>query len=98
MLETEKQWQDGLQQFLEMKHQVDMSDMTTVTNFMSNFHFFKRYAKNLGVYGVTGTMGGDAGKEFMQKHFKVNDRYQLTKNDLFDRPSIFPPLLLQEIC
>ena len=39
-------------------------------------YFFKRYAKNLGVYGMTGTMGGDAGKEFMQKHFKVNDKYQ----------------------
>ena len=45
--------------------------MTTVTNFMSNFHFFKRYAQALGVFGVTGTIGDEAGSTFMKKHFKV---------------------------
>ena len=71
ILETNKQWGDGLQQFLEMKHQLSLSDMTTVTNFMSNFHFFKRYSQALGVFGVTGTIGDEAGSDFMQKHFKV---------------------------
>ena len=71
ILEANKQWGDGLQQFIEMKHQLSLSELTTVTNFMSNFHFFKRYAQALGVFGVTGTIGDEAGRTFMQKHFKV---------------------------
>ena len=55
VLEKNKRWGDGLQQFLEMKHQLALTPLSTVTNYLSNFHYFKRYTN--GVYGVSGTLG-----------------------------------------
>ncbi len=48
-------WGDGLQQFLEMKHQTKLSNMSLITNFMSNVGLFKKYENH--VYGITGTLG-----------------------------------------
>ncbi|XP_029428010.1 uncharacterized protein LOC115073611 [Rhinatrema bivittatum] len=72
ILEKNKRWGDGLQQFLEMKHQLAISPLTNVTNFMSNFHFFQRYTKGTGIFGVSGTLGDEAEKEFLRKHFKTS--------------------------
>ena len=69
VLEKNKRWGDGLQQFLEMKHQLALTPLSTVTNYLSNFHYFKRYTN--GVYGVSGTLGDDADSTFLSKHFKV---------------------------
>ncbi len=46
---------EGLQQFLEMKHQTKLSNMTLITNFMSNLGLFKKYKNQ--IYGITGTLG-----------------------------------------
>ncbi|XP_029428108.1 uncharacterized protein LOC115073646 [Rhinatrema bivittatum] len=72
ILEKNKRWGDGLQQFLEMKHQLAISPLTNVTNFMSNFHFFQRYTKGTGMFGVSGTLGDEAEKEFLRKHYKTS--------------------------
>ncbi|KAF6739997.1 Protein translocase subunit SecA [Oryzias melastigma] len=71
VLEKNKRWGDGLQQFLEMKHQLAISQLSNVTNFMSNVHFFKRYLKEKGIYGVSGTLGGTAEKEFLNRQYKT---------------------------
>jgi hypothetical protein len=42
-VETNKKWGDGLHQFLEMKHELPLTPMPCVTNFMSNVAFFQRY-------------------------------------------------------
>ena len=70
VLEKNKRWGDGLQQFLEMKHQLALTPLSTVTNYLSNFHYFKRYTN--GVYGVSGTLGDKADSAFLTKHFKVS--------------------------
>ncbi|KAL7875433.1 hypothetical protein AOLI_G00103960 [Acnodon oligacanthus] len=71
MLEKSKRWGDGLQQFLEMKHQLALSPLSNVTNYMSNRSFFKRYLSGKGIFGVSGTLGGDADKCFLTRQYKT---------------------------
>ncbi|KAL6491308.1 hypothetical protein MHYP_G00016530 [Metynnis hypsauchen] len=71
MLEKRKRWGDGLQQFLEMKHQLALSPLSNVTNYLSNRSFFKRYLSGKGIFGVSGTLGGDADKCFLTRHYKT---------------------------
>ncbi|XP_035286380.1 uncharacterized protein LOC118234127 isoform X5 [Anguilla anguilla] len=72
VLEKNKRWGDGLQQFLEMKHQLAMSSLSIVTNYMSNMQFFKRYLNGSGIFGVSGTLGGDPDKDFLKRHYKTD--------------------------
>ncbi|XP_053544651.1 uncharacterized protein LOC128635612 [Bombina bombina] len=72
VLEKNKRWGDGLQQFLEIKHQLAITSLSNVTNFMSNFHFFQRYSCTSGVYGVSGTLGDESDFIFLKKHFKTS--------------------------
>ncbi|XP_042263836.1 uncharacterized protein LOC121895074 [Thunnus maccoyii] len=69
VLEKNKKWGNGLQQFLEMKHQLAISALSSVTNYMSNFHYFKRYIHEYGIFGVSGTLGGDAERDFLERHY-----------------------------
>ncbi|XP_070531556.1 protein translocase subunit SecA-like [Ptychodera flava] len=69
MIELNKRWGDGLQQFVEMKHRLPLSQMSLVTNFMSNIFFFRRYS---GLYGVSGTLGSEEDRRFLQRQFNVD--------------------------
>ena len=76
VIETNKKWGDGLQQFLEMKHGLPRSPLSLITNFLSNVDFFDRYRnEKVGGYnnvlGVSGTLGSDADKKFMSDTFSV---------------------------
>ncbi|KAM9516901.1 uncharacterized protein ACWYII_044168 isoform 2-T2 [Salvelinus alpinus] len=72
VLEKNKRWGDGLQQFLEMKHQLATTPLSNVTNYLSNFHYFQKYLKGNGIFGVSGTLGGDADKDFLARHYKTD--------------------------
>ncbi|XP_075695920.1 uncharacterized protein LOC142662002 [Rhinoderma darwinii] len=72
VLEKNKRWGDGLQQFLELKHQLALSPLSSVTNFMSNFHFFQKYICGSGIYGVSGTLGEEIDFNFLKKHYKTS--------------------------
>ena len=54
VIERNKRWGGGLQQMLEMKHYLELSPITVITNFISHVGFFKRYA---ALYGLSGTIG-----------------------------------------
>ncbi|RXN12430.1 hypothetical protein ROHU_010113 [Labeo rohita] len=71
VLEKNKKWGNGLQQFLEFKHQLAISPISSVTNYMSNFHYFKRYVSGSGIFGVSGTLGGKADQDFLARHYKA---------------------------
>ncbi|XP_034158338.2 uncharacterized protein LOC113528924 [Pangasianodon hypophthalmus] len=71
VLEKNKKWGNGLQQFLEFKHQLAISSISNVTNYMSNFHYFKRYLSGSGIFGVSGTLGGKADQDFLARHYKT---------------------------
>lgn len=61
----DSQWRDGLQQFLQMKHDLGVKNETLETNLMSSKKLFFRYKK--GLYGLTGTFGNHANQAFLRK-------------------------------
>ncbi|XP_061573869.1 uncharacterized protein LOC133440573 [Cololabis saira] len=64
IVELNKKWGDGLQQFVEIKHQIKLSTISTVTNYISNISLFKKYEGK--IYGTTGTLGGKTDILFLQ--------------------------------
>ena len=70
VVELNKKWGDGLQQFLEMKHRITISPLSLVTNFLSNICLFRQYGPN-GILGLSGTLGSEVDKEFMNDIFGV---------------------------
>ncbi|XP_071316107.1 protein translocase subunit SecA-like [Trachinotus anak] len=65
VVENFMKWSDGLQQFLEMKHESKLSDMTVITNYMSNVGLLQKYGDQ--IYGISGTLGQQAETETLQK-------------------------------
>ncbi|XP_047450497.1 protein translocase subunit SecA-like [Mugil cephalus] len=68
VVENNMKWSDGLQQFLEMKHESKLSDMTAITNYMSNVGLLQKYGHQ--IYGLSGTLGQQAETETLQKIYK----------------------------
>uniref|UniRef100_A0A087X602 Protein translocase subunit SecA n=1 Tax=Poecilia formosa TaxID=48698 RepID=A0A087X602_POEFO len=68
-------WSDGLQQFLEMKHMFKLSDMTTITNYMSNVGLLQKYKNQ--IYGLSGTLGQKAEIETMRKIYEGTETCQI---------------------
>ncbi|XP_056224520.1 protein translocase subunit SecA-like [Seriola aureovittata] len=68
VVENFMKWSDGLQQFLEMKHESKLSDMTAITNYMSNVGLFQKYKDQ--IYGISGTLGQQAETETLQKIYE----------------------------
>ena len=69
VIEINKKWGDGLQQFLEMKHDLLLSPLSLITNLLSNISLFERYSGN--ILGVSGTLGNDGERKFMDDTFSV---------------------------
>ncbi|XP_067257231.1 protein translocase subunit SecA-like [Chanodichthys erythropterus] len=65
VVQNNMRWGEGLQQFLEMKHQTKLSNMGLITNFMSNVGLFKKYSNQ--IYGITGTLGKQIELEILKK-------------------------------
>ena len=67
IVELNKKWGDGLQQFVEIKHQIKISTMSAVTNYVSNVSFFENY--NGKIYGLTGTLGSKTDMMFLNNQY-----------------------------
>ncbi|XP_073763944.1 protein translocase subunit SecA-like [Danio rerio] len=65
VVQNNMRWGEGLQQFLEMKHQTKLSNMSLITNFMSNVGLFKKYDDQ--IYGITGTLGDQTELDMLKK-------------------------------
>ena len=63
-------WSDGLHQFLQIKHGLQIKPEALSTIFMSNIHFFKRY--NDQIYGMTGTLGASEERQLLQAIYGVD--------------------------
>ena len=70
-------WEGGLQQILQIIHNVKGTYENENTNFLSNISFFKRYNGN--IYGVTGTFGG-ANFQFILKTIYEVNLYKIPPN------------------
>ncbi|KAL1277219.1 hypothetical protein QQF64_023892 [Cirrhinus molitorella] len=68
VVQNNMRWGEGLQQFLEMKHQTKLSNMSLITNFMSNVGLFKKYENQ--IYGITGTLGDQTELDMLKELYK----------------------------
>ncbi|XP_029942403.1 uncharacterized protein LOC115384222 [Salarias fasciatus] len=68
VVENGRQWTDGLQQFLELKHGAKMTSMAVITNYMSSIGLFQMYGNQ--IYGMSGTLGQQVETEALQKIYK----------------------------
>jgi hypothetical protein len=59
----------GIHQFLQIKHNLKISPEFPVIDFMSNRAFFEQYHGR--IYGMTGTIGDNTEKEFLQELYDV---------------------------
>ena len=71
VIEANKKWGGGLQQMLELKHHLQLSPMSVVTNFMSHVEYFQRYTRNGALYGLSGTIGGDTDAKIMRTLYQL---------------------------
>ncbi|CAF0891538.1 unnamed protein product [Adineta ricciae] len=69
IIQTNSTWSGGLQQFLDIKHQLRIHPANLTTNFLSNVAFFSKY-KHL--FGLTGTLGGQESKNIIQHIYNVD--------------------------
>ncbi|KAM3590163.1 uncharacterized protein V6R79_004936 [Siganus canaliculatus] len=83
VIENSMKWTDGLQQFLEMKHELKLSDMTAITNYMSNVGVFQKYGTQ--IFGISGTLGQRAETETLQKIYGI----QTCRIPTFKRRKLF---------
>lgn len=63
------QWQNGLQQFLQLKHNHKLTDESLQAVFMSNLTFFEGYTQ---LYGMSGTLGQKAERAVLRKEYGVD--------------------------
>ena len=61
---------DGVQQCLQIKHGLKITQLNLTTNFISNLRFFDRYTTNL--YGLTGTLGSSEAKQLLCDVYSVD--------------------------
>ncbi len=64
------QWNNGLHQFLQMKHTTRVSTESLKAVFVSNVAFFKRYGRS--IYGLSGTLGSLCEREFLEHIYRVS--------------------------
>ncbi|CAD8189289.1 unnamed protein product [Paramecium octaurelia] len=64
------QWQKGLHQFIQFKHNLSISTLRISTNFMSNVGFFKRYKNQL--LGLTGTLGSQVTQNLLANKYNID--------------------------
>ena len=67
-------WSHGLHQFLQMKHNLPVTPINIITNYLSNLGFFKRYIKSKGnfIFGMTGTLGSKKARELLANVYSLD--------------------------
>ena len=63
-------WNNGLHQFLQIKHGAKITAESLTTNFISNVTYFKQYGSN--IYGLTGTLGRDRARKLLNNTYGVD--------------------------
>lgn len=62
-LQENVHWENGLHQFLQIKHGLPITTEGLTSNFISNLGHFDKYPQ---LYGLTGTLGSDESKFFLK--------------------------------
>ena len=69
IVQEKVEWQNGLHQFLQLKHGLKLKAESLTTSFISNMGYFKKYAKN--IFGLTGTLGSKDSIELLEEIYSV---------------------------
>jgi hypothetical protein len=80
-------WQNGLHQFLQIKHGLHLGSEGLTSFFISNIAYFKSYQK---ILGMTGTLGSESSQEFLQNIYDIDLAFMPTHKDkqLIELPPI----------
>lgn len=62
-------WSNGLHQFVQLKHNLQLTAETLTSSFVSNVGYIKFYKNNM--IGMTGTLGSTAEQNFISKAYNV---------------------------
>ena len=62
-------WSNGLHQFLQFKHGLELTPESLKAVFLSNYFFFKRYGQH--IYGLSGTLGSDTEQRYLKELYQV---------------------------
>ena len=71
IVQANMHWNDGLHQFLQIKHGAKITAESLTTNFLSNVTYFKRYGSN--IYGLTGTLGSENAQKLLSNIYNVDN-------------------------
>ncbi|XP_055354382.1 uncharacterized protein LOC129600024 [Paramacrobiotus metropolitanus] len=69
VVQSSTNWNNGLHQFLQLKHSLKVNSETVTTNFLSNYSMFNKYGTN--IIGFTGTLGSSYEREIMYNIYHV---------------------------
>lgn len=64
-------WNDGLHQFIELKHSQVVNPESLQNVYMSNLSYLKLYKNRGHIFGMTGTLGELFEKQFLQETLNV---------------------------
>uniref|UniRef100_A0A1B0CMM4 Uncharacterized protein n=1 Tax=Lutzomyia longipalpis TaxID=7200 RepID=A0A1B0CMM4_LUTLO len=62
-------WQHGLHQFLQLKHNLQLTSESLTSCFISNLGYIKQYGSR--IYGLTGTLGSKSEQELLSSIYNV---------------------------
>ena len=83
-------WGDGLTQFLQIKHGLQMNSESLVSVFQSYVGYFLKYSGN--IYGLTGTLGTVKHQEFLYKMYHNVD-FVFIPNHIQKKLTILPDIV-----
>ena len=67
---------DGFSQFLQLKNDLPVTPYDIITNYLSNFGFFRRYKRNSNnIYGLTGTIGDSQTMKILEILYELDFDY-----------------------
>lgn len=63
-------WSNGLNQFLQFKHGLELTPESLKAVFLSNYFCFDRYGQH--IYGLSGTLGSDTEQQYLKELYQVD--------------------------
>lgn len=83
---------DGIHQFLELKHFLQLTSESVVANYKSYLGYLQKYKGS--IYGLTGTLGNSHHKEFYQKVYNTTSLE--IPQFIHKRITLFPPIICND--
>ncbi|XP_055355082.1 uncharacterized protein LOC129600552 [Paramacrobiotus metropolitanus] len=91
VVQSSTNWNNGLHQFLQLKHSLKIHSETVTTNFLSNYSMFSKYGTN--IIGFTGTLGSTYEREIMYNIYHV--KLLVLPETYFKRYIQFPDICVE---